>query len=381
MSINRIVTALVGCIMLILLISGFGVRYKHIDANERGVKVKQSGVDSDPVQPGLRFYCPFLTKMYVANVGQQRFVMNNESSTDDKVAHGRPKDEHVFRSSDNQDMHVTVAVQWHRDPTKVVEQQSLVGDVSNDDYFVEVVLRQPVMFQTKNALTVLKAIDAYSGPAHVKAQNDIFEALKTDSELQRKGCIVDTYLVEIALDDAYTQPIKDRQTAIQQTLAYNEQTIASNAKALKAKADAQADLNTVVVAADRDKQVAILHAEQEKQKTVLEAEASNQQVVLAAEAAKQQVVLAAEGEKLGAQNRADAILAVGQANAAAQKLQYSAYAAPGADVFAKIQIAKSMADAYAGVKGWIPEHMSINTVASDFQKSISLIVDPSHQSQ
>jgi len=351
---NRIVRAILAAAVILLLIAAFIVRFKHVDANERGVKVGINGLVEQPIQPGVSFYCPLTTKFFVANVGQQRFVMDNTPSNIEKVAQGREKDQQVFRSKDNQDMYVEVAVQWHRDPSKVVKQQSEVGNVENDEYFVETVLRQPVMTATKNTLTVLTAIEAYSGAEHVKAQEDILKALQENKTLQEKGCVVDSYIVEVKLDDAYTKPIKDRQTAMQQRLAYDEQKLAADSNALKAKAEAQADLNTQVVGAERDKQIAVLRAEQEKQK----------------------VVLVAQGEKEAAQNRADAILAIGKANAEAERLKYSAYSTPGAETFAKLEMSKQLSVAYSGVKGYVPEKMTINTFSETFLSAVNGLVAP-----
>lgn len=357
-------------VLLVVFLFVFVIRFKKIDGNERGVKVGMSGVVQEPIEPGLRSYCPFTTNFVIANIGQQRFVMNNDPGTNEKVAQGRDNDENEIRSSDNQDMYVSIEILWYRDPSKVVVQHMQVGDVSNDAEFVEKVLRQPAFTYTKNALTVMKAIDAYSGQKHVEVQEQIKQALKNDPSLVEKGCVVQDFLLRVRLDGKYTEPIKNRQIAIQEQLALVEQTKAEDAKALRAKAAAQADYNTKVVEAERAKQVAILMAEQEQQR-----------VVLAADAAKQQVVLAAQGEKEAGQNRAEAILAVGRANAEAAKLQYAAFSAPGAETFAKIEIAKSLANAYKGVQGWIPENMTINALGENFTKGVGVVVNPAGNQQ
>lgn len=348
--------ALIFCILFIM-------RIKRIDGSELGVKVSWSGVNPQPLHSGLTLYCPLLTKIYVANIGQQRFVMNNQPSSEEKHAHGREKDEFIVRSVDNQDMTLSVEVLWRRDPSKVIHQQSICN-VDNDELFTENVIRQPVRNLVKNHLTVMKAIDAYSGVMHVKAQQDITEEIKADPELVRSGVIIDGFLLEVKLDDAYTTPIKNRQVAIQEQTAYVEQTKAAEAKALKAKADAQADLNTQVVAAQRDKEIAILKAQQQQETIILQAEGD-----------KQRVILAGEASKAAAENEAAAIVAKGTATATSAKLLYSAYESVGGRTFASIEIAKQMAQAYSGVKGFVPESMKINVLAESFQKGVGLVID------
>ncbi len=352
----------VAALLVFLVLVMFVVRLKHIDAHQRGVKVSWSGIVEEPVQPGVAIYCPFMTNLYIADVGQQRFVMNNLPASIEKAARGREKDEFIVRSSDNQDMTLSVEVLWHRDPLKVVEQQKFCN-VENDELFTENILRQPVRNTVKNKLTEMKAIDAYSGSEHVKAQIDIELRLKHDPELVRNGCIIDSFLIEVRLDNDYTAPIKQRQVAIQEQLAYVEKTKAAEAKALQAKADAQADYNTQVVAAERDKQIAVTKAQQ-----------LNESAILAAEAAKQQVILEGEGKKASAENEAAAILAVGKAQAESSKLLYTAYESSGGKTFASIEIAKQMAVAYSGVKGFIPEKMTVNTFAESFQKGVGVVI-------
>lgn len=353
----------IASLVILIIISLFVVRGKHIGANERGVKVSVSGLQQEALQPGLTFYCPALTSVFVADIGQQRFVMNNDSSANEKHATGREKDASVIKSSDNQDMTVSVEVLWHRDEKKVVHQQEIMP-VDNDEAFAEKVLRQPIFTETKNHLTAMTAIAAYSGKEHVEAQAAIEKTLKELPEFAQKGVIIDRFLLEVKLDDAYTRPIKERQVAIQEQSAYVEKTKASEAKALQAKADAQADFNTQVVAAERDKQVAVTKAQQ-----------LSESAILAAEGEKQKVILAGEGAKEAAENEAAAILAKGKAEAEAAKLRYSAYDSVGGRTYASVQIAEQMAAAYSGVKGFIPEGMKINVLSESFQKGVGLIID------
>lgn len=361
---RKLAIGAIASLVVILLLLLFVVRFKHIDAHETGVYVGWSGLDPKPVYTGMAVYCPFKTSLYVANTGQQRFVMNNESSKVEKHALGREKDDFKIVSTDNQDMTVSVQVMWHRDPAKVPLQQSR-GPVDKDELFVETVLRQPTQNAVKSVLTNMKAIEAYSGPEHMKAQLEIEKILRTHPELVELGVIIDSFLIEVKLDPEYTAPIKQRQVAIQEQLAYVEKIKAAEKKAEQAKADAQADFNTQVVAAERDKQVAVTKAQQLSESAILQAEGE-----------KQKVILEGEAKKAAAENEAAAILAKGTAEAAAAKLLYASYDSVGGQTFARIKVAEQMAAAYSGVRGFIPEKMTISTFADSFQKGIGIVVDP-----
>src|SRR5690606_22242251 len=125
----------------------------------------------------------------------------------------------------------------------------------------------------------------------------------------------------------------------------------------------QADLNKAVVEAERDKQVAVLAAE-----------AENEKVILQAEADKQKVVLAAEAKKESGELEAAAILAIGTAEAESAKLQYTAYSAPGAETYAKIEVAKAMQGAFSNIKGYLPDDMQVFTLSDSFTKAIENVM-------
>lgn len=226
----------------------------------------------------------------------------------------------------------------------------------------------------KNQATLRTALEAYSGEGLVKLQQDILKDLQSDHELNAY-IRIDSFVIEhIGLDAKYTSEIVARQVAVQERLKNIEQTKAAEAAADKAKALAQADYEKQIVEAKRDKEKGILSAEQAAQQKVLAAEADAKQVALQAEAEKNRNVLIAQGEREAAENRAKAILALGQAEAEAKKLQLSAYAVPGADAFVKIQVATQMAEAFKNIKGYLPENMSVNLLSDQYTKGVNLLV-------
>ena len=118
-------------------------------------------------------------------------------------------------------------------------------------------------------------------------------------------------------------------------------------------------------------------AEQKSQSQVIAAKANAEQVVVAAKASAQQVQVAAEAdaarvkiqadaERQAAEARAAAIKALGQANADARKLEYSAFSAPGAELYAQIEIAKSMSVAFGNINGYLPQNMTPIVLGDNF---------------
>lgn len=151
--------------------------------------------------------------------------------------------------------------------------------------------------------------------------------------------------------------------AIQAELRAQQEEKAALAEAQKAKAEAQADYETQVVAGERDKQVGILAAERAKQERVL-----------AAEADRQEQVLAAKGEKEAGLLKAQAIIAIGEAEAHAKEVNLMAYAVDGADNFVRIEIAKSIAKAFENIDGYLPGDMNITLLSTSFMNSLRTVM-------
>jgi regulator of protease activity HflC (stomatin/prohibitin superfamily) len=264
-------------------------------------------------------------------------------------------------------MHISLNVQWRIDPTKVIEIHKTVRhDIE------EKMLRPVVMRVVKDQATRRTAVDAYSGSGLVKLQNDIYVDLTNQSgELRQRGIIVENFVIEgIRLEPKYIGEITERQVATQRKLKADEQTKAAQAEALRAEAEAQADLKKRVVEAERDKQVGILNAEKEAQQRILSAEASKKQVILDAEAHQQKLVLEATGMRDAKLLEAQGILAIGQSEAEAQKLKLTAYAVPGSEIFARIEVARWFATGHQNVKGYLPSDMNIYTLGNNFSHAI-----------
>lgn len=350
------------------------VKIHTVRGDEIGVlETWGDGVQDEPLLPKTYIWVPGFNKTPKNySVSQQVFVMNNNDSSE--FAEGRDADAYSVQSAEGQDMTISLTVQWRRDPLKVVDLHKTVRD-----NIEERLIRPEVMRVVKDQATTRTALEAYSGQGLVSLQSDI-EDLLTDetSDLRARGVIIDTFVIEkIELDPEYIKEIKLRQVAVQARLKNIEQTKAAEAAAEKAKAEAQADYEKQIVEAKRDKERGVLEAEKRAQQEVLAAEAAAKKVELAAIAEKNRNIAVAEGEKEAGLLRAQAIIAVGNAEAEAIKQKMNAYAGSGSDKYVQMQVAGSMAEAFKGITGYLPESMNITVLSEQFSKGINVLANPS----
>lgn len=337
------------------------VEIHTVSGNEIAIlETWSGGVDDEPYPPKTYIRVPgFMYTFYNYDMSSQVYVMNDLASTVE-FAQGREKDSYQVQSKEGQDMQISMNVRWRLDPDKLVH---LHKTVRND--FEEKILRPALLRTVKDEATVMEAISAYSGEGLVLLQSSIQAVLSDPAgDVRQKGIIVENFVIEgIKLDDDYIGQIKARQVAIQSELRAKQEEQAKLAEAQKAKAEAQVDYETQIVAAERDKQKGILTAEKEKRERIL-----------AAEADKFEQVLAAEGEKEAGILRAQAIVAIGEAEARAKEVNLMAYAVEGADNFVKIEIARSMAKAFQNIDGYLPGDMNITLLSSSFMNSLRMVM-------
>lgn len=161
---------------------------------------------------------------------------------------------------------------------------------------------------------------------------------------------------------------------MQERLRAIEETRAAEARAERAKAEAQAAYEKAVVDAKRDKEVGVLSAQKLAEQQVLDATAAAKRVELAAEADKNRNVLAATGEQQAALLRAQAIEALGKAEAEATRLKLGAYSAEGSEAFVRIEVAKSMSEAFKNIDGYLPQDMTVNLLSDSFLRAVEAVV-------
>ncbi len=370
---KQIITlVLAGIIVLALLVASVViVDITTIEGNQLGVKETwEGGVEPDALQPKTYILFPgFTQKIFKYDMSSQVFVMNDAGMS--TYGEGRGRDSYLVQSSEGQDMRISLNVRWRRDPAFVVEQHKTVRDNVE-----EKILRPEIMRIVKDRATTRTALDAYSGEGLVKLQSDISTALMSaDADLRKRGVIVENFVIEhIGLDPAYVEQIKARQVAVQERLRAIEETRAAEARADRAKAEAQAAYEKALVDAKRDKEVGVLEAEKRAEQQVLSATAAAKQVELAAEADKNRNVLAATGEQEAALLRAQAIEALGKAEAEATRLRLSAYSAEGSEAFVRIEVAKSMSEAFKNIDGYLPQDMTVNLLSDSFLRAVEAVV-------
>ncbi len=367
--------------LILLVFSILAIRIKNVAGNEMGVKETwTAGVIDDPMMPGTYFLFPGWSQVvFTYDTGSQVFEMNDEPkhvADPKKPTTVKHEGSYHVQSLEGQDLGISLNLRWRLDPAKLVEYHKKTRTDPEGK-----LIRPLVQRIVKDEATMLKAIDAYSGAGLVKLQMDIQKDLTNpNGELAKRGIIVESFVIEgIKLDDKYIGEIRARQVATQQKLRADEETKASEANALKAKADAQADYNKRVVEAERDKEVLILKAQQEAKSSVLAAEAAAKKVELAAEADKKKVVLEAGAEKEAGILRAHAIEAIGKAEAEATKLKLSAFSVAGSDNYTKIKVAEQMSASFGGIKGYLPSNMTVNILSENFMRSLESLLAPRKQ--
>ncbi len=330
----------------------------HVAGNQVGVRETWGdGVDPNSL-PSRTYVCWPGESIYTYSTAVSVFTM---SDRDDSGSY-------LVQSKDSQDMHLSFQVQWTIDPEHVVALHKNVGPGGIEGRIIRPAVKRIV----KDAATTRQAIEAYSGDGLVQLQTDIQNALRdAKGELALRGIRVENFVFEhIRLDPKYVEEITRRQIAIQRELRARQEEKAAHAEAAKAKAVAQAGFETAVVDAKRDKEVQILKAQANQEQEILRAEGARQQAVLAAQGDREKAILAAQGEKEAGDLQAQAILALGKANAESERLKFSAFAAQGADQYARIEIAKALGASLSGIKGYLPQDMQVFTLGSNFMQAV-----------
>ena len=366
-----LISGIVLLVALVLTILAFKIR--TVKGNELGIKETWSdGVVTNILQPKTYFLFPGWSQtVYTYDASSQVFVMNDKAAHQEKGL-GREKDAYLVQSKEGQDMKISLNLRWRLDPSKLV---SIHKTVRHD--IEEKIIRPVVMRVVKDEATKMNAIQAYSGEGLVQLQSNIQTALAgagEGKELSDRGVIVENFVIEhIELDPKYIEEIKGKQIATQQTLRATEEQKAAEAKALVAKAVAQADMNTQVVGAERDAKIKVVTAQAAMEQQVLAAKAEQQKLTITAEGEKQKLTLEAEGKQSAMEAIAKGTLAMGQAEAKATELKLKAWEGAGTDAYRQVEVAKAMATGFQNIQGYLPEKITINTLSGNFLEALAAI--------
>ena len=349
-------------VVFLLLISLFVFKVETVAGNEMGVlETWTGGVQSTPLMPKTYFFFPgFLYHVYKYDMSAQVYVMNDKPMHEEQVAEGREKDTYRIESRDQQPVTLSMNMRWRRDPSMLIAFHKMVREQPE-----EKILRPAILRNVKDEATIKNATEIYSGPGLVELQDAIDKRLTDPAhDIAKHGIIVENFVVEkIDLDPKYVEEISARQISMQSELRAVQQEKTAQAEAKKAKAEAQADYERKVVEAERDKKVGVLAAEK-----------AGETAVIAAKADAQKVVVAAQAEKDAMLNIAQAIIAKGKAVAEAKTLELSAYGAPGAENYVRIQVATSMGEAFKGIQGYLPADMKVNVLSGSFMDALNAFI-------
>lgn len=383
----------VGGLLAIVAIFGFLVTFlllvkiRTVEGNEVGVlETWSDGVSKDPLPPKTYVFFPGFSKsVYTYTTSGRVFVMNDKNDSDEPFANGRHADVLMVNSLDNQQVRFHITVTWRIDPMHVVELHK-----SYRDNIEERLIRPEVVNSVGIRATLQNAIDLYSGSKLNDLRSAVTDELRSPTgKLAQSGVIIDRFVIEKPrLNPDYEKVIEQRQLAIATESQAREQQKANVAIAEAAKAAALKQQYEEVVKAETAKQRGILEQEATSQKAIIEAAANAKNIIVTQNAESEKVVIAAkaeaarniaisEAQKQAELNRAVAIEAIGKSTAEANRLLLSSYSVPGSDLYTRIQVASSLASSFSGVKGYLPQNVTYNTVAENFDKGVSLLVGPS----
>lgn len=353
----KVKAIIIGVVLLIATIATLlTVEVTTIKGHQLGIMETWSGgVEANTYSPRTYMLIPGFTKNLIPyDMSQQVTALQD----------------YRVQSQEGQDLKIDVSFQWRRDPSKLRKQHMEIRE-NIDAKLITPVLQRII----KDEATAKKAIDVYSGEGLVALQASIQRHLAAaDGEFAEKGVIVENFVIRhIELDPKYIEEIKGRQIATQRQLRAVEEQKAAEAEALVAKAKAQADLNKMVVEAQRDKEVAVLGAKAANEKTILQAQADQEKAILTAKGEQQKLTLEAEGKMQAALSEAKGIEALGLAKANAQRQQLEAYKVQGSELYARVEISKNVAEAFKGIKGYLPADMKVNLLTENFNKSVDVL--------
>ena len=376
------IVAIIGTLIATVLF----VKIRTVEGNEIGVlETWSEGVQKEPLAPKTYIFLPGFNKtVYTYTTSGQVFVMNDKSDKLEPFANGRRSDVLEVNSLDNQKVQFHVTVTWRINPSHVVE---LHKNYRNN--IEERLIRPEVVNAVGIRATLQDAINLYSGPKLNELREVVTNELRdTKGKLAMSGVIVDKFVIEKPkLNPEYEKIIEQRQLAIATETQAKEQAKANQAIADAAKVAALKQQYETLVAAETSAKQMVISQQAESDKatiqtkanalnTVTQQEAEAQVVVIKAKAEADRNIAISEAMKTAEINRAVGIEAVGKATAESNKLLLSSYSVPGSDLYTRIQVASSLATSFAGVKGYLPQGVSYNLVAENFDKGVSLLVNP-----
>lgn len=204
----------------LLLLIGLLSSIKIIQPGEIGVVSRLGRVTGVELGEGLSFRLPYgIERVHVYDVKVQK-------NTEEVAAASR----------DLQDVHATLALNYHVQPTRVSDLHQSVGVLYNDK-----VINPALNEVFKEVAAKFSAQELITQRAQVK--KDAFDSLK--SRIEKYGIIVDDLsLVNFSFSDSFTKAIEEKQVAEQnaERAKFNLEAARTDAEAQRAQAETLSDL-------------------------------------------------------------------------------------------------------------------------------------------
>lgn len=365
------------------------VSWKNVDGSQRVVWQKVSGVSDEIGEDGMHWYIPLLTTPHVYYIGSHRFVIDDhsfnptgEQLSKEEIEQNQPdmeplevqvemdklskEDIEAGKTTGPTPVIVRGEMEYSLNPAKLVKLHKAKTKMYERN-LIAPTLRDKII----NSVTVLDARTVYQGSGRVLLQANIEKSLKEDPEFKEYGIVVGRFVIrKITLkDEDFLTKITAEARAEQDRKTAEKEQIAHEAKAQAERSKAKAEQFRRLVEADTKKGEQIAKAEAAKQQAILDAEAKAEQVKLAAEADKERARMEGLGIKLKKVAEAEGVLALGKAEAEAQRLKLQAYQGEGGQRFAEVEKAKAFSKAFNHVQ-YLPSDIKFTTFGSDFMDAV-----------
>lgn len=220
-----VVHALIAVIALVLLFGSWVV----IGPQERGVKVRL-GVVEGMLTPGFHFKLPLFDSITKMDVRTQTLTATKDAPL-------------TAASNDLQDTRLAVVVNYHINPTDVVDIYQQYGDA--DTYYNSIV--GPLIVST------LKAVASqYTAADQIQKRQEMSDKALTalTAAFSDKNVTIEKAdITDIAFSDSFTQAIEAKVTAVQNAEAAQNKLAQVQAEAQQTVAKAEADAKAIQIQA------------------------------------------------------------------------------------------------------------------------------------
>lgn len=211
-------------VLLVVAASSFGT----IGAGERGVRTRFGAVAGDVVGEGLYFKLPFIENV------QKMDVKIQKDQTDATAA-----------SKDLQDVSTTVAVNYHLDPSKVVNIFQNIGLSYKKDTTVADRMISPAIQESVKASTA-----RYTAEELITRREDVRNDVKQllVAKLEPRGIIVDELnIINFNFSESFNRAIEAKVTAEQDALAARNKLAQIEFEAQQAVAEARGKAEAITI--------------------------------------------------------------------------------------------------------------------------------------